>query len=106
MSVVKYIQADGSETEVEMEAGETVMSLAVNNMVDGIVGECGGAQACATCHCFLDESLSEHFSEKSEMEDAMLEAAPEREDNSRLSCQLKLHDDLPDIEVRLPSSQY
>jgi 2Fe-2S ferredoxin len=106
MAVVKYIDIDGNVTEVEMEAGETVMSLAVNNMVDGIVGECGGAQACATCHCYLDESLSKYFSPRSEMEEAMLEAAPERKESSRLSCQLELNDDLPDIEVRLPASQY
>jgi 2Fe-2S ferredoxin len=106
MALVKYIDTDGNVTEVEIEAGETVMSLAVNNMVDGIVGECGGAQACATCHCYLDETLSKHFSPRSEMEEAMLEDAPERKESSRLSCQLALHDDLPDIEVRLPSSQY
>jgi len=106
MALVKYIHADGNETEVEMESDESIMSLALNNMVDGIVGECGGAQACATCHCYLDEQFSEHFSPKSEMEEAMLEAAPGRQKNSRLSCQLELHDDLPDIVVKLPSSQY
>jgi 2Fe-2S ferredoxin len=106
MALVKYIDTYGNVTEVEIEPGETVMSLAVNNMVDGIVGECGGAQACATCHCYLDETLSKHFFLKNEMEEAMLEDTPERKENSRLSCRLELHDDLPDIEVRLPSSQY
>ena len=106
MALVKYIDADNNVTEVEMEDGENIMSLALNNMVDGIVGECGGAQSCATCHCYLDEALSKHFSPKSEMEEAMLEAAPERKETSRLSCQLELHDALPDIEVRLPASQY
>jgi 2Fe-2S ferredoxin len=42
----------------------------------------------------------------SEMEEAMLESAPERTETSRLSCQLMLNDDTPDIEVSLPSSQY
>jgi 2Fe-2S ferredoxin len=106
MTVIKYVDADNNVTEVEAESGESIMSLAVNNMVDGIVGECGGAQACATCHCYLDKKYASHFSEISEMEEAMLESAPQQNARSRLSCQLMLNDDTPDIEVSLPSSQY
>jgi 2Fe-2S ferredoxin len=106
MTIIKYVDAKNNVTEVEAETGESIMSLAVNNMVDGIVGECGGSQACATCHCYLDDKYAVHFSEMSEMEEAMLESAPERTETSRLSCQLMLNDDTPDIEVSLPSSQY
>ncbi|GAC27279.1 2Fe-2S iron-sulfur cluster-binding protein [Brumicola pallidula] len=106
MTIIKYVDAENNVTEVEAETGESIMSLAVNNMVDGIVGECGGAQACATCHCYLDNKYAKHFSEMSEMEEAMLESAPQRTETSRLSCQLMLKDDTPDIEVSLPSSQY
>ncbi len=41
MAKVIYVNANDERTEVEIEPGETVMSLAVNNLVDGIVGECG-----------------------------------------------------------------
>lgn len=106
MSIVKYIHSDKTETNVEIEAGENIMSLAINNLVDGIVGECGGAQACATCHCYIDESYASLFSEKSELEEAMLEMVPDLKPTSRLSCQLELTDDLPNIVVELPESQY
>ena len=90
MSTIKYIHSSGDVTEVQAEVGENLMSLAVNNLVDGIVGECGGAQACATCHCYLNTKYAAHFGEISEMENAMLEMVGERKPTSRLSCQLEI----------------
>lgn len=106
MSTVKYVDVAGAETEVEAEAGESVMTLGVNNLVDGMVGECGGAMACATCHCYVDEATNALFAPISEMEEAMLEMVPDRKPNSRLGCQLELADDTPDIVVNLPEQQY
>ena len=51
MALVKYIKHDGSSYEIEVAAGTSVMQAAVDNMIDGIVGECGGSCSCATCHC-------------------------------------------------------
>ena len=106
MAQVKYIDANDTVTEVTVEAGENVMNAALDNMVDGIVGECGGALACATCHCYIDEKDGAQFGEISEMEEAMLEMVPERRATSRLSCQLEISDNTTDIEVTLPESQY
>lgn len=106
MATVTYKHANNETTVVEVEAGENVMSLAVNNMVEGIVGECGGAMACATCHCYVDESQMQNFGEVSDLEEAMLEMVPDRRANSRLSCQLELTDETPDITVDIPETQY
>jgi len=105
MAVIKYIDAEQNVTSVPIEAGETIMSLAVNNLVEGINGECGGVQACATCHCFIDAKFTDLFSEIDDMEEAMLDMLEERKPTSRLSCQLELTDETPDIEVQLPASQ-
>lgn len=105
MTKIKYIDADKNVTSLTIEPGETIMSLAINNMVAGIEGECGGALACATCHCFIDEKFASQFSAIDDMEDAMLDMLEEREPNSRLSCQLELTDETTDIEVHLPMSQ-
>ena len=106
MATVKYIDADNNVTEVSLEPGENLMTLAIDNVVDGIVGECGGAMACATCHCYISENDQKHFQAVSEMEEAMLEMVPKRQPNSRLSCQLEVTEETPDIEVTLPKSQY
>ena len=106
MPKVKFIDAEENVTEIDIEPGENVMSLALDNMVDGVLGECGGAMACATCHCYIDKEQQEHFEPASMMEEAMLEMVPDRRENSRLSCQLELTEETPDIEIHLPSSQH
>ena len=56
MPKVTYITPDGERLEVEVDNGYSVMEGAINNNVDGIVAECGGACACATCHSYIDEA--------------------------------------------------
>ena len=75
--------------------GDSVMETAVRNGVPGIVGECGGCLSCATCHVFVDEADLRPRRRPGEIEDEMLDGtAVDREDNSRLSCQIKLQDGL------------
>src|SRR5699024_851099 len=67
--------------------------------------ECGGSLSCPTCHAFLDEADADKGPETSEMEDEMLYGTTEdREDNSRLSCQLKLRAD-SEVHVTTPETQ-
>ena len=54
MPKVTYIQPDGKAKVVEAPAGTTLMEAAVDNDVEGIVAECGGACSCATCHVYVD----------------------------------------------------
>lgn len=105
MPKVFYIQPNGVEKIVEGIEGESVMATAVKNGVSGIVGQCGGALSCATCHVFLDEGELDNFEAPSEDEEDMLDcAATDREDNSRLSCQLLLRQGT-DIHVTIPARQ-
>ena len=56
MPKIIYITPDGDRHEVDVENGYSVMEGAINNNIDGIVAECGGACACATCHSYIDEA--------------------------------------------------
>jgi 2Fe-2S ferredoxin len=104
---VTYIDFAGSEHKLELAAGESVMQGAVNNGIDGIVAECGGGLACATCHCYVDEAWLDKVGEPSAAEQDMLEAASsERRPNSRLSCQLVVDETLDGLVVRLPETQF
>jgi 2Fe-2S ferredoxin len=105
MTKVFYTLPDGSERVVEAAAGESVMQTAVQNGVTGIVGQCGGVLSCATCHVFLDDDELGNYPGPSEDEDEMLDcAATEREDNSRLSCQLAVVEG-QDVHVTIPPEQ-
>ncbi len=105
MPKIIYKQPDGSATEVEVEAGYSVMEGAINADVPGIVAECGGACACATCHAYVDEAWLGKLPAMDDMEDAMLDAAYERRDTSRLTCQLEVSDELDGLTVTVADNE-
>lgn len=105
MAKITYIEHDGTPHEVEAENGLTVMEAAIRNMVPGIDADCGGACACATCHVYVDEAWLDKTGERASMEESMLDFASDVQDNSRLSCQIKVSDALDGLVVRLPEEQ-
>lgn len=106
MPVIHYIEADGTEYDVDVSVGSTVMQGAVDNMIDGILAECGGAMSCATCHCYVDADWTDKVGGPGEIESTMLEMAVNPNSSSRLSCQIKVTEELDGLIVRLPASQY
>ena len=105
MAKITYIQPDGTENVVEAKTGWSVMEGAIKNRVRGIDADCGGACACATCHVYVDEAWIDKTGSPSAMEESMLDFAEGVQDNSRLSCQIKVTDVLDGLVVRLPVSQ-
>lgn len=64
-----------------------------------VEGTCGGMALCASCHCYIE---SEHETgTPSEEEEDMLDQAFFVEDNSRLTCQIKISEDLNDLKIKL-----
>ena len=106
MVKVTYITSDGKETTVEGKEGRSVMETALANDIVGIVGECGGSMACATCHVYVEDEWLDRLPARSVNEEDMLDfTAGERKSNSRLSCQIQLKDELDGIRVTMPESQ-
>lgn len=106
MPRIIYIDANDNQFEAEVDVGSNVMEGAVDNMIDGILGECGGVMSCATCHCYVDENWLGKLPPMSEQEEDMLDMAIEPKDNSRLSCQLEVTEELDGLVVHMPKSQY
>ncbi|MCH8071843.1 MAG: 2Fe-2S iron-sulfur cluster binding domain-containing protein [Proteobacteria bacterium] len=106
MPKVIYITPKGERHEVEVEIGYSVMEGAINNNIEGIVAECGGACACATCHSYIDEAWTEKMPAMDDMEDSMLEAAYDRRANSRLTCQLEMNDNWDGLIVHVGENDY
>ena len=105
MVKITFIDTAGTARTVEGEVGSTVMETAIKNAVPGIEAECGGACACSTCHVYIEEAWREKVGEPSPMEEDMLDFAFEVKPNSRLSCQIKVRDDLDGLVVSTPSRQ-
>jgi 2Fe-2S ferredoxin len=106
MARITYVEHDGTEHTIDVKPGLSVMEGAVKNNIPGIDADCGGACACATCHCYVDEAFMGLVGEKSAMEESMLDFAEGVEPNSRLSCQIKVSDALNGLIVRMPESQH
>jgi ferredoxin, 2Fe-2S len=106
MPKVIYISSDGTRHETEVENGYSVMEGAINNDIEGIVAECGGACACATCHSYVDEAWMDKMPSMDDMEDSMLDAAFERKDNSRLTCQIEINDNLDGLVIHVADNEY
>ncbi len=68
-----------------------------------VEGMCGGMALCATCQVYVE---SEHnLPEPTDDEWAMLDQAMHVKDNSRLGCQIKMHEEIDGLIVRLAPEQ-
>ncbi|WP_339758759.1 2Fe-2S iron-sulfur cluster-binding protein [uncultured Hoeflea sp.] len=105
MTKISLIAFDGTRFDVDAENGSTVMENAIRNSVPGIEAECGGACACATCHVYVDEKWVEAVGSPEAMEEDMLDFAFDVRPTSRLSCQIKVRDDLDGLVVHVPERQ-
>ncbi|MEO1326592.1 MAG: 2Fe-2S iron-sulfur cluster-binding protein [Pseudomonadota bacterium] len=104
MPKIIFIEND-EHKEVEVDTGYTVMEAAVNNGVNSILAECGGACACATCHAYIDAAWVNKLPPMDDMEDSMLDAAYERKDSSRLTCQIEVSDELDGLVVHVADNE-
>lgn len=106
MPHVTYVQPDGRRSTKSAAEGSNLMKIATENLVPGIIGECGGDLSCATCHVFVDAEWIERAGSLSADEEAMLDVTSEEPtDASRLCCQIKLTDELDGIVVHVPETQ-
>ena len=105
MPKLTIVAFDGTRFDLDVDQGSTVMENAVRNSVPGIEAECGGACACATCHVYVDDAWSERVGGSEPMEEDMLDFAFDVRPTSRLSCQIKMSDDLDGLVVHVPERQ-
>ncbi|MET0168824.1 MAG: 2Fe-2S iron-sulfur cluster-binding protein [Aliihoeflea sp.] len=105
MTKLTFVAFDGTRFDVEADNGSTVMENAIKAGVPGIEAECGGACACATCHVYVDEEWSAKVGTPQVMEEDMLDFAYDVRPTSRLSCQIRVSDELDGLSVHVPERQ-
>ncbi len=105
MTKITFIDHEATARTVEAEDGSTVMETAIRNDIPGIVAECGGACACATCHVHVAEEWKDIVGEPSPMEEDMLDFASDVRPTSRLSCQIRVRPELDGLVVHTPGQQ-
>ncbi len=105
MGHMTFIEHDGTQHEVEIEANKSLMLHAADNMVPGIDADCGGECACGTCHVIVDDEWFAKTGKITSSEQQMLEMTPDGAPTSRLACQIEITDALDGLMVRLPEFQ-
>ncbi len=105
MPTITMIEFNGREHVIEADTDKTLMQNALDNMIPGIDADCGGACACGTCHCFIEDNWQDTTGTGDAMEESMLGMRPDRADNSRLSCQIDVSEAMNGMVVRLPEFQ-
>ena len=104
MTLITFIEPSGQARPIDVADGWSLMQAAITHGVDGIVGECGGSCACATCHCYVGAGAGLAPPEEGEL--AMLEnVAAVRRPDSRLACQIKAGPALAGLVLTLPDRQ-
>lgn len=106
MPTIQYLCPDGSQREVAAANGLSVMEVAMKQGVPGIIAECGGAAACATCHVYIDERFMDTVGAADDLEAEMLDdTMAARRPNSRLACQIRITDELDGMIVEIAAAQ-
>jgi 2Fe-2S ferredoxin len=99
---VLFRLADGNEQRIDARIGESLMLSAKANDVPGILADCGGACACATCHVVVDPEWYARMVPPESHERDMLEFALDVQPTSRLSCQIQIDESLDGLSVSVP----
>lgn len=106
MAKITYVHPDGTSSVVDVEPGNSIMRGAKLAGVEGILAQCGGGATCGTCHIYVDEDNSKPLPAMHDLEDGLLGVtASPRQDNSRLSCQIPVVEELDGLVVHLPEKQ-
>lgn len=105
MIAVTFLSEDGTSQVRSAALGTTLMRIAVQSGVQGILAECGGACACATCHVIVDASWVAAAGPPNDLENEMLDYAVNRQPGSRLACQIELTESMNGLIVRIPKTQ-
>lgn len=79
----------------------TTLMMAIRNAGLNLTGQCGGCMSCGTCHVYVEDAWMGALKPADESEDAMLDVVEDRRENSRLSCQIELTEDLDGLTVTI-----
>jgi 2Fe-2S ferredoxin len=99
MSVIAK-NTDHSVKPIEFSSGDVLMRVLVNNGMD-LEASCDGECACSTCHVLINDEWLSKLEPVSEDEEMMIEYTDNPKPNSRLACQIKLHEGLSGMELEV-----
>lgn len=101
MPTVIVVDRAGAETTIQAPIGKSVMEALRDGGIDEVLALCGGCCSCATCHVYVDESHLSKLPPISPDENDLLDSSEHRTAASRLSCQIRVTDEIAGIKVKV-----
>jgi ferredoxin, 2Fe-2S len=106
MPKITFIDHQGNKKVIDIPSGGSLMEAADGEGVPGILADCGGAMACATCHVYVDDNWYDKLPKITEDEQGMIDSLSiNPNEKSRLSCQIEVTDELDGFIVTTPEKQ-
>ncbi|HKZ73548.1 MAG TPA: 2Fe-2S iron-sulfur cluster-binding protein [Steroidobacteraceae bacterium] len=100
MAVLRVVDRDGVEHEVEGKPGLKVMEI-LRELDYGVAAICGGMCSCATCHVYVEADWFPRLKPPMSDERELLSELSQCHENSRLSCQVELTEELSGLKVTI-----
>ncbi|WP_234180798.1 2Fe-2S iron-sulfur cluster-binding protein [Sphingopyxis sp. NFH-91] len=101
MPSLTVVDREGTAHTLEADAGLTLMEVIRDNGFDELLALCGGCCSCATCHIHVDPAFVGKLPAMSDDENDLLDSSEDRNETSRLSCQIPFDDALDGIKVTI-----
>ena len=101
MSQLNVTTRSGTVQTLDAVPGSTVMEMIRDAGIDELLALCGGALSCATCHVYVDPAFADALSPMSEDENDLLESSSHRTARSRLSCQIRLDNNMTGLNITI-----
>jgi 2Fe-2S ferredoxin len=104
MGMLKVVDRDGVEHEVQAKPGLKVMEV-LRELDYGVAAICGGMCSCATCHIYVDPAWIEKLPPPMSDERELLGELSHHRENSRLSCQVEITAALDGLKVTIAEDE-
>lgn len=101
MITITVEDLNGEKQVFEIEENEKLSLMeALKTSGYDILAACGGLALCATCHVQITSGIDK-LPSPGEAELIMLDTLPDGDINSRLSCQIKVNENLNNAVIRI-----
>ena len=101
MPTITVIDRSGNARDVQADNGLSLMEVIRDNGFDELLALCGGCCSCATCHVYVAPEFAGNLPAMSEDENDLLDSTDNRDERSRLSCQVPVTDALNGLQVTI-----
>ena len=97
---LNVVDRDGAEHAVDAEPAGSLME-ALRELEYGVSAVCGGMCSCATCHVYIAPEWVDKLPEQQGDERELVVELADRQETSRLSCQIALTPALDGLRLTL-----